>query len=505
MYVTEGIAESLENIFGAVIVGGMDLEDTNFKLKREAFRECMQKFRATFTENIFFDEYAFLYEVINSYKSGIFTLSQLLTIIENHKDVVKDSPYINLNRWESAIDDRQITIEEKVEAFRLEVVDKFNSLSKKIVSVEEFNLASDLYIEYYSDNEMMDTIQKMALIMSEDGYTDYKPRGARVHYKGIEDAQKFYSEKVKKLRGLVSDDRIVFESLDSEWLEEIFRKSGKEESAILDFGLEEIDNVMGGLRRSNLLGILGPPKGAKTRMCNYLTHRALEKGLNVAVWPLEGTKREWEAMQAAVIVRSESGVALSSSDIMLDKFADENTAQLAYSAYVRLASGQERGKLSFILGTAYVEDFIEVLSDHYHTENPFDIIVIDSLINILSRGRKGKVERIGEAYMLLKDFIANKLSKKAIAIVPAQLKQETIDYLRKHPDEIIDVTAGGESAETIRSPDHIIGLFSNKDERNSGKMKLYSVGSRHNEDFDDFYVRCELGCCYFYSDSSLNI
>ena len=89
-----------------------------------------------------------------------------------------------------------------------------------------------------------------------------------------------------------------------------------------------------------------------------------------------------------------------------------------------LATDKKRGRLSFIEGTCYVETFREVLDNHYDTENQFDVVVIDSPINIMSLNNLGKVARISDGYMYLKDYVANKMKKKALCVVTAQLKQE---------------------------------------------------------------------------------
>ena len=77
--------------------------------------------------------------------------------------------------------------------------------------------------------------------------------------------------------------------------------------------------------------------------------------------------------------------------------------------------------------------------------------------------------------------------------------------LRRNPDETIDITAGAETAETIRTPDEIWGLFSTKEERDNNMMKIYSIASRHNGSFPDFVARCYLECCFFTSqDDDIN-
>ena len=274
---------------------------------------------------------------------------------------------------------------------------------------------------------------------------------------------------------------------------------------------------MGELRRSNLVTILGPPKGGKTRFSAYLAERALEKGYNVTIWPVEGTRYEWESMLTASLLASMSYTAtkngqregmlrISSKDILLRRYANRKDlkAEILSAKTILACSGDNainRGKLSFIEGNAYVEDMFDILKAHYDNENKFDVLIIDQLVNVQSHNGRGKVETISRAYMECKNFLTNVLPVPALGIMPAQLKQEVVNELRSGKTEIIDVTAGGESAETIRSCDEAIGLFSDDSERRSNIMKFYSVASRHNENFPKFQARCYLECCYFMSES----
>lgn len=500
-----GIDETIQKIFSAVIVGGVRRDNPLIATKQATYQVAMPRFLARFPSNIFTDEYAFFYEVINTLKIKVFSKNQLKTILENNSDLILTSPYIDMSKWANTIDNRPSTDEEKVEAFSLNVQDIYEQLSNQVVTPEEFNSACKIYIDYYTDKSMLQAAQNMTLIMSDTGYLEKKTRGRSVLYKGKEDAQKYYNERVKIIREL-SEEAIVKDTVVNEkWLvEEMEQEDSEDEDALLSFGLAEIDSTIGFMRRSNVIGILGAPKSGKTRVTNYLVNKALEAGLNVAVWPLEGTQAEWIACQTAAFIRTTSGQRVNSRRILEKKYENNDIKQLVLAAKTRIATDHKRGRLSFIGGTAYVEDFIDILQSHYDNENPFDIIVIDQLINIMSRTRKGKVERISEAYMLLKDYITNKMTRKALAIIPCQMKQDVVDFLRKNPGETIDVTAGAESAETIRSPDEVIGIFSNKEERMAGLIKLYSVASRHSGSFEDFFARAEYECCNFYSDAKLN-
>ena len=205
------------------------------------------------------------------------------------------------------------------------------------------------------------------------------------------------------------------------------------------------------------------------------------------------------------MIRRDQNLSFNSNDILMRKYNNnKQDREIVVAAKLKLATDPKIGTLSFISSTAYVEDFLDILEAHYENENPFDVIVIDQLIDILSKTGRGKVERISQAYQELKIFISTRMKRAALAIIPAQLKQDVVDFLRKNPDETLDVTAGGESAETIRTPDIVLGLYSGKEERAAKLMHIYSVASRHSANFPDFRVKTDLKCCYFESDPNLN-
>ena len=105
-------------------------------------------------------------------------------------------------------------------------------------------------------------------------------------------------------------------------------------------------------------------------------------------------------MQISCYLRTQHNLSIDSKQILMKSYLRDispegkKKQEAIISARTSLFKGTEFGRLSFIEGVAYAEDFIDVLDDHYKTRNPFDVLVIDSLVNIMSRQRKGKVERI---------------------------------------------------------------------------------------------------------------
>ena len=499
---------ALDNIFGAILIGAIDITSPNLVAKRETLKKCLPLFKGRFVHNVFQDEYAVLYEVVISMKQfGVCTEDMLDTILEHNQDVILNSTVINFDSVLSTIEglkEKAADID-KFQVFKSMVMDKFRELSNKYVTFEEYSAATEMYIMLYKQHLMQETINNMSII-NLGSHTIKNVNGRWKTYTGVEGAKQYYIDRMKVIESLEEGNISGSITIDENWLQEDLAQGTEEDKLrLVDFGLDEINDKARYIRRTHMIGILGPPKGGKTRTAGFLANRLLEAGYNVAIWALEGTPSEWLGMLTANTVRLDSGVSLGSDSIISNIYEEESHRQLVVSAKTKMAIGENRGRLSFIEGMMYVETMLDVLKDHYENENPYDCIIIDSPVLVLSKTGRGKVERIGEAYTKLKAFISNGLPIPPCCIVPAQLKQKAVDELRNNQDADIDVTAGGESAETIRTPDLTIGVFSTKEERDAGRQRFYCVASRHCAPFGNFYSRAEFGCCYYESDSELNV
>lgn len=522
--VTPGIAvlHSLDTIFSAIITGGIDTNNDaglQLKAKKELITGvCRGRFISDFPFNIFNNVYAILYEIIVTLQVTNFSEGELRLIIDNNRDLILNSPYVNTSTYSKTATGNIASDDDIILAITGDLVDKYYTLSNNYVTEDEFKSAVNIYINWYKNAFGAYTANSMAAIMQDNGYDEQQPGKRARHYQGLADMQEFYNSNMRILKSLSDEDKIRSTVIDAKWLEEELQNENKTDTdSLFSLGIKEMDATIGQLRRGNIIGIMGPPKGGKTRFTNYVVQLALSKGLNVCVWPLEGTKAEWLSMQTAAYIarvsyedtksgKKDGMLRISSKDILQKKYLASPTMRKEIAAAKQnMAISEKYGRLSFIEGTAYVEDMFDVLLSHYDNDNHFDVLVVDQLVNVMSKKGKGKVERISEAYMEMKNFLANKLKRPALGLMPAQLKQDVVDYLRRNPDETIDVTAGGESAETVRTPDEVIGLFSSKEERDNNIMKIYSVASRHNGSFQDFQARCYLECCFFLSqDDDIN-
>lgn len=501
----DGLQQSIDIIFSAVIIGGIDRTNIPLiKAKQEVFKQAYAKFKSIYSENIFTNEYAFLHSVLTTLKISVFTWPQLETIINNSADDILSSERIDLSTF-AIYNGIASTDEEKLEAFKYIVKTKFDTLSNQAVTLDEFESACALYNSSYIEVETTVAINEMAIMMT-SGLSKRVGIGRKRVWKGSADCREYFRRKNAILDSLTDDStKVRSVVIDEKWLSAEYEDNKSDDAEILiDTGITEIDSVHGGLHRGNIFETMGPPKGGKTTFTAYLVARCLDAGLNVAVWPLEGTKEEWLAHIQANMLRKRGRKGLVKKAVLEHTIDNPVDEQLLASAKSDLAIGKSRGRLSFLEGLCYVEDLQDVLLDHYNTQNAFDVIVIDSPVLILSHTGKSKPDRIGEGYTTLKNFINNRLKRKALALVTAQLKQTVVDELRANPAQELSETAGGESSETIRTPDYIVCVVSTKEERRNGLCKFQDVAVRHTETFRPFYCRAELGSAYFYSDPGLN-
>lgn len=501
----DGLQQSIDGIFAAVLIGGVDRTNvTLMQTKMDVLRQALAKFKSMYTENVFTNEYALFHSVLTSLKMPFFTWSQLETVINNSADDILSSDRIDLSNF-ATFNGITSTDEEKIEAFKYLVKAKFDTLSNQVVTIEEFDSSCQLYNSCYKETEMTNLINDMAIIMS-TGLSRKVGIGRKRVWKGATDAQEYYRRKLAILNSLTDDiGKVKDYVIDENWLSAEYEdKTSDDKQVLIDTGITEIDSVHGGLHRGNIFETMGPPKGGKSTFTAYLVDRCLAAGLNVTVWPLEGTKEEWLAHLEACMLRKQGRKNIGKKAVLEGSFDNDIDKQLLAGAKSELAIGKGRGKLSFIEGICYVEDMEDTLLDHYKTKNAFDVIVMDSPVLVLSRTGKAKVDRIGEAYTTLKNFVNNRLVRKALALVTAQLKQSVVDELRQNPALELAETAGGESAETIRTPDYVICLVSTKEERRNNLAKFQDVAVRHTDTFKPFYARAEFGSAYFYSDAGLN-
>lgn len=506
----------LDTIFSAVLIGGLIADKVNNKQilleKSKVYQQAKNHFKATFQDNVFVNEYDIFYQIITLSDNTKFSPDELKRILmENKAEILKSKHIYTFIELKTKVKEANPSITDD-EFFDMAViptiVERYIDLSKNVVDYNDYLTACDRYIQVYKERYMFETAENMSMIVQGGDGVYLNLNGSNRLLRTTEDCMNYYTDRVQIIRRFDEERNVSSFVYDAKYIKEAKRKSSGD--AVLDYGVAELDSVKSKMRRGNMICIMGPPKGGKTTFTTYLAEKALSQGLNVAIWPLEGTPEEWIALLTASAIAcghisQQDTHEVSKTDILYGTYkSEEDEVRVNAAQYAMAEASVGRGRLSFLTGVAYVEDFEEELTSHYENVNRFDVIIMDSPINMQTRLRKGKSEFLSQGFMNLKNYVANKMKVPALCIVTAQYKQDVVDLIRRNPNAEIDVTAGGETAESIRTPDDVIGLFSNATERENRMMKVYDIASRSNGHFEPFYMGCSLGCAKFWSDPELN-
>jgi len=470
---------------------------TDERLERERIDNCA-KFSAQFADNIFQDEYAILYELAATRRLTTGDWEMMRAVIDENKELILAAPQVNLAKFAA-----DFTESDEYDGFVSCTKAAYERIcDADFTGSEHFRSSVTNFIEVFEKKYMRQCLNVMGMILnSSEPYVDYRG-GRRREYFGYTGAKEFYTvEKLRidALRGAQSARQFV---VGSEWVNDQLdpvkqAEKEKRREKLCELGIPEIDSVWSGIRRTHMIGIIGPPKGGKTTLSAYIVHRLLKEGKKVAVWAMEGSAEESWINKLIAAMCYEMHINVTSKDLA-DGLVGKTEEEVRAVTEARLAIAQNEN-LSFIEETGYVEDFLDIIDGHYRAFNRFDCLVVDSLLNLQTKTGRKKSEYLSSAYILLKDYIEHKLEPAPACIATAQFKQDAIKDARNMADATFDETSGGETAETIRTPDDVVGVFGTPAQRDSGYTTLHRIASRHTDLFKKLDVRAIFGNAYFTS------
>ena len=82
------------------------------------------------------------------------------------------------------------------------------------------------------------------------------------------------------------------------------------------------------------------------------------------------------------------------------------------------------------------------------------------------------------------------------------LKQDVVKQARGQVEPEFDETSGGETAETIRTPDEVIAIFGTKAQYDIGRTTLHHVVSRQSKTFETLTIDANFGVGFFETPES---
>jgi hypothetical protein len=471
------------------------------KQERERIENAAQ-FRARFENNIFYNEHSILYElaIMRKLTTGAWPIME--AVIEENRGIILSAQQVRLSQY----GDGDYTDSDKFDSFLSTTKAVYERICNlPFPGAEGFRTAVHAFIETFENKYGRACLSYACnMLTSLDTYVDDRGGRRRV-YQGYTGACDFWAaekQKIDALRGAQRSRQFV---VDSEFLlgeldPDLQAERAKRTELLCKLGIHEIDNVWSGIRRTRFIGIVGPPKGGKTSLAAFMVHRLLQAGRRVCVWAMEGSAREsWINKLICAYCDDVFGFVVSTKDLE-DNCIGLSDERRRMVGVARVALAQDE-RLSFIEETGYVEDFLEVIDGHYRVYNQFDAIVVDSLLNLQTKTGRKKTEYLSSAYITLKDYIEHKAGDGTppVCIATAQFKQEAIKEARTSAEISFDETSGGETAETIRTPDEVIGIFGTPAQKEVNTTTLYHIATRHTMQFPNDQVMARFGAALFAS------
>jgi archaellum biogenesis ATPase FlaH len=456
--------------------------------------ERRQEFFGRFADSSLFDnEYFALYEAIKSIPKRIPNKEYLCTFIRNNRGKFQISSNVDMTSY--ALGDNN----------------PFDEYMNSCCSVYDECLTFDTnHVDFVTAMETLKLqylTRKTLDVLSES--TDILLEGKEVGKRklnGFDDMRQHLVSNLSKL------DKISTVSLRKGIITYRYQDdstySDSKAEFICPYGVKALDAELKGIYEGEMISVLAPTKGGKSRFATFLLHQAIVNGKSVAMWSVENGYLAWEALIRArhfewYFNAQETNVGfkkiINNNMILKDEMSDEIRMK-EMESWLNLRTAENYGEIANIDEDFNSDNFLDIL-DAAVQKVGAKVVCIDYLQLLTDTSRnKTKTNVIAEAYIKTLQYLK---AKKIAGIFPGQFKQVTIDDFKKTKEEdfiskeMRDI--GGESAEVIRTPDVNLALYASQNDLRDGFMKLLSVPSRNSKPFDPINMYTELGSCTFAS------
>lgn len=467
-----------------------------YKSSEEGMEIRRQEYIKTFSDpKVFEDEYYVLALLVKDYPKLKLSKAFVENFLKTNRPILEKSSNINMQKFKMSADDEPFV--EFVSSCKA----LHDELQKMPVNNSDFMEALEMYKMNYVNEYSLSILEESAQILSEGirkqgkekvGYEDM-----RTHLKsGFKTLDELMEKKERK--GVITYG--INDMDDAEREKEAVK-------LISPYGIEELDKHTGGIWEGEMVSLLAPAKGGKSRMSTFILHNAVVHGTNILMWSIENGYKGWEALIRARhfeyfytqhITDTKQHFGVNDDQIRKGSLAP-NVKDIELASWTDLKSNHTYGKITSLDEDFDIDTFIEVI-DNAVKMNDIKLICVDYLQLVQGSGRASKQERVAEAYQKMLQYLkANKIA----GIFPGQLKQTATGNLSKmDAADIVNTElrdAAGESYEVIKTPDVNLALYANVEELKQGRMKLLSIPSRNHKQFDPIELNCDLGSCTFTS------
>lgn len=470
-----------------MIFSGVLKKSEGVELRRQEFIKVFNN------PKVFQNEYYIFALLVKEYPKLALSKDFIDNFMKSNQPSLETSPNIDINRYK--LSDEVDNFEEFLNSVKL----LHDDLQKINFTKEDYLEGLEIYKMNYINQESLTLLEESTQILAEG----IKDRGkVKVGYNDMR-------EHLKK--GFLSLDDLTTKTerkgIITYGMNDMDDASiDKEEIKIITpYGIKGIDKAFGGIYEGEMISLLAPAKGGKSRFATYVLHTAVINGVNIIMWSIENGYKGWEALIRAR--HFEYFYNNNAADGTQRRWVDDDmirkgkmepeVKEMELASWTDLKSNHKYGKISSIDEEFNIDTFIEVL------ENAIDatgakFICLDYLQLVQGTGRASKQEKVAEAYQKCLQLIK---MKRIAGIFPGQLKQTALSTLNKTDDADLASTelrdAAGESYEVIKTPDVNLALHATPDELTQGRIKLLSLPSRNHAPFSPIILNCALGSCTF--------
>lgn len=465
-----------------------------YKSSEEGMEVRRQEFLKTFPDQkVFEDEYYVFGILVKDFPKLKLSRNFVENFLKTNRPVLEKSTNVNIQKFKIVSED------DPFGEFMSSCQALHDEFQKMPIDNSEFMEALEIYKMNYVNEFSLTVLEESAQILSEgikqNGRTKVGYEDMRSHIKnGFKALDEMMDKKERK--GVITYG--INDIDDAEREKEAVK-------LISPYGIDSLDKHTGGIWEGEMISLLAPAKGGKSRMATFMLHNAIVHGVNVLMWSIENGYKGWEALLRARhfeyfytqhITDTKQHFGVNDDQIRKNSLAP-NVKEIELASWTDLKSNHTYGKISSLDEDFDIENFIEVI-DNAVKMNDIKLICVDYLQLIQGSSRASKNERIAEAYQKMLQYLK---AKKIAGIFPGQLKQTVTGNLSKmDAADIVNTElrdAAGESYEVVKTPDVNLALYANVEELKQGRMKMLSIPSRNHRPFDPIDLNCDLGSCTF--------
>lgn len=448
--------------------------------------------------DLFRDEYVVFYTLIKVHTKLSVSEKFLRLYMATNRATFSKHKHIDYSHYEGP------DVEDTYAAFVASCVDLFAECAKRTIAPMDFYRAIEMHRMEYINSQALMVLERGATILT-DGVTDRNRVIA-----GYEDMR------AEVNKGLVTLDNLAIKDgrrgiITHDMLEDDEDDESAKLQLLGKLGIDEVDAHLGGIFEGDLVSLLAPSKGGKSRLSTQALHRTMvELGTNIAMWSVENGPHGFKALMRACHFdyyynRDSDGNnrKIINADMIRRGTVPAEVKDFERASWADFRHNNSYGRMTIIDQEFQIDSFLD------HIRRAVEVggakfICVDYL-QMIGSGKTNmpKQERIAQAYQEMLQYLkANRIA----GIFPAQLKQSAVGSMANYsPEELLNAElrdSAGESYEVIKTPDVNLVLFGTPETMSQGEMKLLSIPSRNVSTFEPVDLYVDLGTCTFQSIKS---